>query len=137
MRRLTSALIGAALASTLAVGTVAAGGPPHVGFYVDGDQYRTIGTPTDFSGTGAPAHAFDRIFVLGGDLMPVAEAKPGDRDYNGGRWMVIPVEWHATPPSQVTSADDLFALEAAGSISFGDPVKYFECPVIPLPGNQR
>ena len=75
MRRLTTAIVGAALASALAVGTVAAGGPPHVGFYVDGAPYRTIGTPTDFSGTGAPAHSYDRIFVLGGDLMNVAEAK--------------------------------------------------------------
>lgn len=137
MRRLASALTGAALASALAVGTVAAGGPPGVGFYVDGAPYRTVGTPTDFSGTGAPDHSYDRIFLLGGDLMPVAESKPGDRDYNGGRWMVIPVEWNGTTPSQVTSADDLIALEATGSISFGAPVKYFECPVIPLPGYQR
>ncbi len=137
MRRLASALAGAALASALAVGTVAAGGPPSVGFYVDGTLYRTVGTPTDFSGTGAPAHSFDRIFALGNGLTNVAEAEPGDRDFNGGRWMVIPVEWNGTTPSQLTSADDLIALEAAGDISFGDPVKYFECPVIPLPGNQR
>ena len=29
-------------------------------------------------GTGAPAHSFDRIYVLGDGLMNVAEAKPGD-----------------------------------------------------------
>jgi hypothetical protein len=137
MRRLGLALSGALLISAVAVGTTAAGGPPHVGFYVDGALYRTIGTPTDFSGTGAPAHSFDRIFALGEGLTNVAEAKPGDRDFNGGRWMVIPVDWAGYTPTQLTSADDLIALEAAGMISFGDPVKYFECPVIPLPGNQR
>jgi len=116
--------------------------PPGVGFYVDGHLYRTVVTPTDFSGTGAPAHSYDRIFVLGpnpagGDFMNVAEAKPGDRDFNGGRWMVTPVDWRSMTPTQVTNADLLIAWEEQGLIAFGAPVKYFECPVIPLPGNQR
>ena len=46
---------------------------------------------------GAPAHSYDRIYVLGDGLINVAEAKPGDRDYNGGRWMVLPVTWAAGP----------------------------------------
>lgn len=137
MRRIGIALTTALLGSIVAAGTVAAGGPPGVGFYVDGHLYRTVGTPTDFSGTGAPAHSYDRIFVLGGDLTNVAEAKPGDRDFNGGRWMVTPVDWKAVTPTQVTDADELIAMEAEGLIAFGDPVKYFECPVIPLPGNER
>jgi hypothetical protein len=132
MRRLP--ILGAAVALSMAlVATpVAAGGPPAVGFYVDGSLYRTINTPTDLSGTGAPAHSFDTIYALGGSLINVAEAKPGDRDYNGGRWMVRAIEWHTTP-TQLTSEEQVLAAEAAGNLSIGAVVKSFVCPVIKVP----
>jgi hypothetical protein len=137
MRRLISTIAGLGLLLTIAAGPVAAGGPPSVGFYVDGSLYRTVGTPTDFSGTGAPAHSFDAIYALGGDLRNVAEAKPGDRDFNGGRWMVLPVTWHTTPV-QLTSAEQVLAYEAAGMLDIATtPAKLFECPVIPMPGSAR
>jgi hypothetical protein len=111
-----------------------AGGPPGVGFYVDDALYRTVGTPTDFSNTGAPASSFDRIYALGDGLMNVAEAKPGDRDFNGGRWMVLPVTWNVAPV-QLTSAEQVEAYADAGWLSIASaPVKLFECPVIPLKG---
>ena len=136
-RRLTGAAAATALLLSLTATVVAAGGPPHIGFYVDGAQYRTVGTPTDFSGTGAPARSFDRIYVLGAGLMNVAEAKPGDRDYNGGRWMVLPVTWAASvTPVQLTSAEQVAAYAAAGMLTVASsPVKLFECPVIPVPGH--
>jgi len=130
MRRL-SFLAGTALAVSLIAAPVAAGGPPSVGFYVDGALYRTIGTPTDLSGTGAPRHSFDTIYALGDSLINVAEAKPGDRDYNGGRWMVTAIEWHTTP-TQLTSAEAVLAAEAAGDLSIGGVVKMFVCPVIKI-----
>jgi len=132
MRRLSILAATAALSAALVAGPVAAGGPPAVGFYVDGALYRTIGTPTDLSGTGAPAHSFDVIYALGDGLLNVAEAKPGDRDYNGGRWMVTAVEWHTTP-TQLTSAEGVLAAAAAGDLSIGGVVKYFVCPVIKMP----
>jgi hypothetical protein len=139
MRRLISILTGATLALTLGVGSVAAGnGPPQVGFLVDGTPYRTVGTKTDFSGTGAPAHSFDTIYDLGGGgLLNVASSAPGDRDYNGGRWMVLPVSWDNIAPTQFMSEEEILAAALAGDITIGDPVKYFECPVIKLQGNRR
>jgi hypothetical protein len=136
IRRFTGAAAAAALLLSFAASAVAAGGPPHIGFYVDGAQYRTVGTPTDFSQTGAPAHSFDRIYVLGNGFLNVAEAKPGDRDYNGGRWMVLPVTWAAgAAPVQLTSAEQVQAYAAAGMLTIASsPVKLFECPVIPIPG---
>lgn len=130
MRRL-SLLAGTTLALSLLAAPVAAGGPPSVGFYVDGELYRTIATPTDLSRTGAPAHSFDTIYALGGGLTNVAEAKPGDRDYNGGRWMVTAVEWHTTP-TQLTSEEAVLSAEAAGDLSIGGVVNMFVCPVIKL-----
>ena len=57
MRRL-SLLAGTTLAVSLLAAPVAAGGPPSVGFYVDGNLYRTIGTPTDITAQELRMEAF-------------------------------------------------------------------------------
>ena len=130
VRRLLTGVTAALMLLTVAASSVAAGGPPSLGFYVDGVRYRTVGTPTDFFGTGAPASSFDAIYALGNGLANVAEAKPGDRDFNGGRWMVLPVTWH-TDPVQLTSAEQVLAYANAGWLTIAaSPVKEFECPVI-------
>ncbi|MEX2011646.1 MAG: hypothetical protein WEF51_05375 [Chloroflexota bacterium] len=130
MRRLISLLVACGLLATVFAVPASAGGPPSLAFYVDGVRYRTIATPTDLSNTGAPAHSFDRIYALGGALANVAEGKPGDRDYNGGRWMVLPVTWN-TSAVQLTSAEQVLAYADAGLLSIGTtPVKMFVCPVI-------
>lgn len=132
MRRLTSALVGAALAASAFATLAAAGGPPKLGFYVDDVRYRTVGTPTDFSGTGAPASTYDTIYALGNGLANVAEAKPGDSDFNGGRWAVRPITWHTTPV-QLTNDGQVLAWADAGLLSIGDPVKWFFCSVNIVP----
>lgn len=135
-RRIAGGTAAALLLVSVAASAVAAGGPPSLAFYVDGVQYRTVGTPSDFSGTGAPAHSFDRIYALGAGLANVAEAKPGDRDFNGGRWMVLPVTWNTTP-QQLTSAEQVEAWADAGLLTIASsPVKLFECPVIPVGGRR-
>jgi hypothetical protein len=136
MRRLALTLTAAGLLAALAAAPAAAGGPPGLAFYVDGVRYRTIATPTDLSATGAPASSYDRIYALGGSLANVAEAKPGDRDYNGGRWMVLPVEWHTTPV-QLTSAEQVLAYADAGMLTIAsEPAAMFVCPVIPVGGGR-
>jgi hypothetical protein len=136
MRRTLAAMAAATFVLALSVSAVAAGGPPSLSFYVDGQRYRTIATPTDLSNTGAPASSFDRIYALGDGFINVAEAKPGDRDFNGGRWMVIPVIWaDGVSAVQLTDADTIEAWEEAGMLSFGDPVKYFVCTVNRVPAS--
>jgi hypothetical protein len=131
MRRIVSLVAALGLLAGLAVAPVAAGGPPSLSFYVDGAQFRTIATPTDLAGTGAPTSSYDRIYALGDGLANVAEAKPGDTDYNGGRWMVLPITWHTTP-IQLTSAEQVLAYADAGLLTIGTtPVKMFVCPAIP------
>ena len=47
----------------LVAGTSAhAGGVSGPAFYVDHQLYRTVATPTDLSGTGAPAQSWDTIY---------------------------------------------------------------------------
>ena len=134
-RRFATGAAAAAMLLSVAATSVAAGGPPSLAFYVDGERYRTVGTPTDFSGTGAPASSYDRIYALGDGLVNVAESAPGDRDYNGGRWMVLPVTWNVAPV-QLTSAEqvEMYAAQGALTIAAG-PVKQFACPVIPVGGH--
>jgi len=132
-RRIASALTGVALLLSVAATSVAAGGPPSLAFYVDDVRYRTVGTPTDFFDTGAPASSFDKIYSLGNGLINVAEAKPGDTDFNGGRWAVYAITWHITPV-QYTNDAEILAAAQAGDISISaTPVKEFFCSVNKVP----
>jgi hypothetical protein len=127
------AALGVALSIT--AGGAAAGGPPSLSFYVDGTRYRTVGTPTDFTGTGAPASSFETIYALGSGLANVAEAGPGQPGFRGGRWMVLPVTWNTTP-IQLTSNEQVAEYAANGWITIGTtPVREFECPVIRVPAS--
>ena len=132
MRRLASLLAATGLLISIAAPAVA-GGPPSLSFYIDGERYRTVGTPTDFSNTGAPDSTYDRIYALGSGLINVAEAKPGDRDFNGGRWAVMPITW-STTPVQLTSAEEVEAWADAGLLTIGStPVRLFFCSVNHVP----
>lgn len=134
MRRRIIASLGAATLLAAVSTTALAGGPPGPAFYVDGDLYRTVGTPTDFSTTGAPEHSFDTVYQFFGVITNVASSAPGDRDFNGGRWMVIGATWNVAPYS-LYSEEEVLAAEAAGDITLtDDPIKWFECPVIPMRG---
>ena len=139
MRKLLLLVALAALAAVPAAHP-GVGGPA---IYVDGTLYRTVGTPTDLSRTGAPAHSFDTIYEFGGLQLNVATAAPGDRDYNGGRWQVhglaIPNYAAALAAGDLNangvldSDTEVAAAIAAGAATDTGVVKRFECPVIPLP----
>ena len=133
-RRLMTSASATLLAASVGVSGALAGGPPAPGFYVDDVLYRTVGTPTDLFGTGAPGSTYDIIYALGGDLMNVAESKPGDTDYNGGRWLVLPITWaEGVEPVQYTNDGDILAAAEAGDLTIAStPVKSCVCPVIKL-----
>lgn len=145
MSKLLRIVAGAAVAAgSLALPATAFAGVTGPAFWVDGVQYRTVETPTDLSGTGAPAHTFDVIYDLGGHQANVADAAPGDRDYNGGRWMVHAVDFPNGYAAALASGDAdhdgvldsdhelMLALDAGDATDLG-VVASFECPAIPLP----
>jgi hypothetical protein len=120
------------LAVILAVGSMAfAGGrklgPPGGTIYAHDHMFRTIATPATLPDHGK----FDTIYVLGDGLANVADAAPGDREFNGGRWEVRLVEFLTIPPTQFTNAEDIRDAAMSGEISIGPVVKRFECPMIP------
>ncbi len=141
-----------ALASVVAVAAIGAGsgyagnGPPHLGFYVDGAVYRTVGTPTDLSGTGAPDSAFDTLYDFSGaQALNVATAAPGDRDFNGGRWRVqvlgFPQGYAAALATGDANGNGVIDSDAELALAFDNgtavvagPGPSFECPVIPVRG---
>ena len=146
MKKLLLLGLVAALAASASAYGAGSGGVTGPAFYVDGELYRTVATPTDISHTGAPAHSFDTIYDFGGQQPNVATAAPGDRDYNGGRWMVHEVAYNTSYAATVAAHDtngsgDLDS-DAEVLAAFADPgpggatdagvVKQFVCPVIKL-----
>lgn len=141
MRKLTILFAVVAATILLVPAAAMAGGVTGPAFYVDGELYRTVNTPTDISNTGAPDHSFDTIYAISSQPYNVATAAPGNPDYNGGRWKV-----HALQVTNLEAADsndsgdiDSFAeievaLANGWAVDLGI-VKYFVCPVIPLRGN--
>jgi hypothetical protein len=144
MRRIVATLAASiALAAVPAMASAGVGGPA---FYVNGQVYRTVGTPTDLSGTRAPAHSFDTIYEFFGAQLNVATAAPGDPGYNGGRWRVHGLDWNSTYADAVaqhgggngvidTNAEIAAVLadpDAGGATDIG-VIKSFVCPVIKLP----
>lgn len=112
--------------------------------YVDHVLYRTVATPTDLSGTGAPAQSWDTIYNFFGTQPSVATAAPGDPGFNGGRWQVHKV---STPNGYAAalaagdldhngvldSAAEINAALASGALVDDGIVKYFVCTLNPVP----
>lgn len=133
-------------AAVILVPVAALAGVSGPAFYVDGEVYRTVGTPTDFSTTGAPDHSYDTIYQFAGDQdLNVATAAPGDRDYNGGRWRVQVIDYasgedyesalatfDANGSGDFDSAAEVQAAIDAGVVTTTAGPS-FECPVIPTP----
>ena len=148
MKRLSVTAIVTALVLVFAAGAYAGGaggvsdGPA---FYVDGQLYRTVGTPTDLTNTGAPDHSFDTIYEFFGLQLNVATAAPGDPGYNGGRWRVHGLTFTNYPAAvaafdtngsgNLDSDEEINAALAAGAAKDIGVVKSFVCPVIHLPGS--
>jgi len=133
----------------LVPGLAHAGGVSGPAFYVNAEQYRTVGTPTDISSTGGPASSFDVIYDFGGAQLNVATEAPGDPGYNGGRWRVHALSFNtsyaATLGAHDLNADGVIDTNAELASALADAtgtgatdlgvVKSFVCPVIPMPGS--
>ncbi len=98
--------------------------------YANDRLWATFGT-ADFK--HAPANSVDVIFVFPGTtLIPVAEASPGDPDYNGGRWDVREVRFTGIAETQFTNDEDVWYHAALGHLEISGNVRYFQCPLFPL-----
>src|SRR2546429_7268028 len=143
MRRLLLASIALSLTVVAFAGSAMAGGSGGVtgpAFYVDGQLYRTVNTPTDLSKTGAPDSSFDTIYQFFGLQPNVATAAPGDPGFNGGRWRVhglqltdyqaAVAQFDSNGSGDLDSDEEVQAALDGGAAVDGGVVKSFECPVI-------
>jgi hypothetical protein len=141
-RRITVLLI-STLMLLAPAGVAGAAGVTGPAFYVDGVLYRTVLTPTDLSGTGAPAHTFDTIYEFFGLQPNVADAAPGMPGYNGGRWEVRGLEFadyeaavalaDANGSGDLDSQAELMVAMEAGLVTDLGVIARFVCPVIKVP----
>lgn len=136
--RLASTAAGAIAVGGVATGTAAAdasNNPAMPGrVYADGRTFATRGLTDLPPPKGNNVHSFDEIyhFTNGAEgQLDVAEAAPGERDFNGGRWSVTMVEWTIDDPPVVKSDDEIH--EHAEYITvLQEGARYFECPLVPL-----
>jgi hypothetical protein len=62
----------------------------------------------------------------------ISESKPGDRDYNGGRWRLNTLR-AGVDPDKCASACRVEDLDPR---DFEPTCRYFECPLLPRRGRQ-
>jgi hypothetical protein len=108
-----------------------------------GPPSRTVLTPTDPSGTGAPERSFAVIHEFFGVLRNVADAAPGDPSNNGGRWAVhgltfsddgaAVASYDANGSGDLDSDEEVRAAIAGGAATDLGVIKRFVCLAIPLP----
>ena len=94
--------------------------------WADGFLYRSVVTPATFKGNG---HAYDQLYAgsFKDGIALISESKPGDKDYNGGRWHLNVLKEGLGSKYLNASADtdlDISDFEATGN--------YFECPLQPM-----
>ena len=110
----------------------AKGPRPRPQTWVDGELFDGVVTPATFKPASDP---FDELYAGGNgfrDGVPlIAESKPGDQDYNGGRWHLNVLK-DTVDPDKYANADRVDDLDPA---DFNSTDTYFECPLLPRRGN--
>lgn len=133
------------LLTLIVVGTAFAQFPGKPNFseqvYADGVAWGTKGLSTLPAPNDHNDQSFDKLFVFtngSAGQLPVAEAAPGNKAFNGGRWAVYFATWtdegfdaHGTPPV-LTSYEDIMFHKGLGHLATGPANTYFECPLLPV-----
>jgi hypothetical protein len=106
-------------------------GRPHPSAWADCELFGAVVAPAQFKPSSTP---FDELY--GGTMFKdgaplISESKPGDHDYNGGRWHmnVLKAGVDAGKYSGACRVEDLDLND------FMPTGNYFECPLTPRRGN--
>jgi hypothetical protein len=106
--------------------------------YADGVAWGTKGTTDLPAPNEHNRQSFDGLFKIGNGVdgqLAVAEAAPGNTDYNGGRWIEYTLSWvDGAEKELVTSYDQLHDLiYVEGKLTMPvETQKYFQCPLLPV-----
>ena len=117
----------------LSISILNAQGPrPRPHSWVDCELFAGVVAPATFDPSSDP---FDELYVGGAGFkngVPlISESKPGDADYNGGRWHKNVLK-SSVDPNKYANACSVEDLDLSDFMSTGD---YFECPLLPRRGN--
>lgn len=137
MRKLALIKMVLILMAWFIVFSVYAAGPDffNPAIYADGEAWATKGV-ADLPPPNEHNHqSFDRLFSFtngASGQLPVAEAAPGNPNYNGGRWDLQLVTWIIANPPVLTSYDEIEGYSEDGYLFITSGNSYFECPLLPL-----
>ena len=96
--------------------------------WADGILFDVIVPPATFDNPRGP---FDELYTGGNGFLDgvgaISEAKPGDADYNGGRWHVNVLK-PGVDPDKYANASSVEDLDLA---DFEPTAVYFLCPMLP------
>ena len=111
---------------------VAAQGPrPRLQTWVDGELFNGVVTPATFDPSSGN---FDELYAGGNGFLDgaplISESKPGDQDYNGGRWHLNILK-AGVDLDKYANADRVEDLDPNDFMSTD---QYFECPLLPSRG---
>lgn len=100
--------------------------------WADGELFDALVPPQSFDN---PRGNFDELYAGGSGFLGgaplISESKPGDQDYNGGRWHLNVLK-STVDPSKYANASSVEDLDVA---DFDSMDVYFECPLLPHRGN--
>ena len=101
--------------------------------WADGELFDGVVTPATFKPESDP---FDELYTGGNgfkDGVPlISESKPGDQDYNGGRWHLNVLKAGVDPDKYANATGDA----DLDLNDFESTDNYFECPLLPRRGRK-
>jgi hypothetical protein len=103
---------------------------PQPAIWADCEAFGTHGTNTAFKPTSGN---FDELYNganFKDGLGAISESKPGDQDFNGGRWHVNALK-DGVDPNKYWNACSVEELDLS---DFEATDVYFECPMLPIKG---
>ncbi len=135
MLRLTSVLAVVMLLSTIQLLEAQENrARPRPQTWVDCELFAGVVTPATFDPNSDP---FDELYTGGNGFLNwaplISESKPGDQDYNGGRWHLNVLRIDVNPDKYATAC----TVEDLDLSDFEPMDSYFECPLLPRRGRGR
>jgi hypothetical protein len=124
--------------SLMALATPVSADAPNFGeaIYADGRAWGTKGLSDLPAPNENNAQSFDMLFRFtngAAGQLAVAEASPGNPNFNGGRWNVQIATWvEGSEPVLITSYSQLMMYVDSGAIEVVHANIYFLCPLLPV-----
>ena len=97
--------------------------------WADCQLYASVVTPANFDPNSDP---FDQLYAADftsfkDEIGLISESKPGDQDYNGGRWHLNVLKSTVDPDKYINAC----SVEELDLNDFEATQNYFECPLLP------